>query len=221
MKRKRSYGRSTRRVRRRSLRRRVRSRRGRRTGVSTVSMKRTLYGGAWTFSNASTIGFWRYINVNASTGINNFAELAAVFDEYRIHAIKQTYRLRYDNVAAPVAAGSIVQPQAYAHIIVDPDSLLVPSGTYDQANLNAFLENGSVRTVTLNKPFSIYWKPKVYNSLATSVNSIKAPWLPVTNATVAHNGFHMFLQQNNFSTTNSNIILDGFTTVYFKLRGQK
>lgn len=222
MKRKRSYGgRSRRRVKRsrRSFRRRVRRGISKRAGISTLSVKRTTYDTAWTFSSATTNGFWRY-NVFSTANMSDFAQYAAVFDEYKLCAIKQTWRPRYDSVTNLDVAGTIVQPQAYAHLIVDPESSVVPTGTYATATVNSFLENGNVRTVTLNKPFSVYFRPKIGDTLSTGSRKVGSPWLPVANVSTFA-GYHMLLQQNNMNTTNTNITLDSFITFYIKFRGSK
>lgn len=191
-----------------------------RNGVSIVKVNRTAYGGAWTFSTATTNDFWRYNSVTMGS-FNNFAEYAAVFEEYKLCAIKQTWRPRYDSVNAPSAVGTVAQPQAYAHIILDPESTTVPSGIYNTTNLNSFLENGKVRTKTLNKPFSVYWKPKTTTPMTVGSKKVFSPWLPTTTTTQIFTGYHMFLQQNNLDTSNTNIVLDSYVTFYLMFRGQK
>lgn len=212
-------------ARRRVKRRRVNRRRygrgmSRRTGISVVKVCRTAYGGAWTFGTATTNDFWRYNTVTMNQ-MNNFAELANLFDEYKLCAVKQTWRPRYDSVNAPGAAGTVAQPQAYAHIIMDPESTLTPTGTYNNTALNSFLEQGKVRSRTLNRPFSVYWKPKCSLQAAVGTRRVYSPWLPTSTTTLSFGGYHMFLQQNNFDNTNTNIVLDSYVTFYLMFRGQK
>lgn len=195
-----------------------------RRAVAKLAVNRTRYDASrsWAFSTASTNGFWRYQSFTAAD-IQDFAAMASVFDEYKVNAIKTTWRPRYDSVNAPTAAGAVAQPQAYAHIVVDPASITPPTGTYDAANLNAFLEQGKLRTVTLNRPFSVYFKPKQDMSLlgSSSGTRVSTKWLKTTDTSVPMYGYHMFLQQNNFNATNTNIQLDCFVTVYAQFRNLK
>lgn len=192
-----------------------------RTG-SIVRMKKTCYTGAWSFSTASTAGFWRYNTYTATNSIQNFAEIAALFDEYKINAIKVTYRPRYDDVT--ISDANSGQPQAYAHVIVDPSSTALPSGVYGATTLNTLLENDNVKTFTLNKPFSVYFKPKVQDQLfggGTSSRVLTPTFMKTSENSIDHRGFHMYIQQNNFSNTSTGIILDTFVTVYMQCRNLK
>lgn len=184
----------------------------------TMYLKRTYYAGAWTFATTTTNDFWRY-NTFTTSSINNFTELAAVFDEYKICAIKQTWRPRYDSIDA---ANATAAPEAYAHVIIDPESNITPTGTYSAATENAFLENGDrVKTFKCNRPFSVYFKPKISVQTAASVTYQRSKFLPVADTTDIHRGYHMFLHVNNLTTSSTNFVLDSFVTVYLKLRGRK
>lgn len=188
-----------------------------------LSIKRTSYIGTWTWANTTTNDFWRYENYSGSN-INGFSEFAALFDEYKINAIKVTFRPSYDSVNAPTAAGAVAQPQAYAHVVVDPESTVIPSGIYSQANLNTFLENSGVKTYTLNRPFSVYFKPKCLSQVlgGGTGSKIERPgWLRTSDPTVNHRGFHMFIQQNAMLQTNTNVRLDQYVTVYAQFRNLK
>lgn len=191
--------------------------------VNTLATKRIVYQGSWQFSTASTTGFWRYLTVTANNATPNFVEVQALFDEYKINAVKWTFRPRYDTTTVTDAStGS--SPQAYAHFVIDPASTVTPTGVYGAANLNTFLEQSGVQTRTLNKPFSIYLRPKIADSLSggTSASRAIAPsFIKTSNAGVEHTGVHMFIQQNNMANTNANIILDQFVTVYMQYRNLK
>lgn len=185
--------------------------------VPKLAIKRTQYMGSWQFATTTTNDFWRYVTMDTSW-INNFAELAAVFDEYKVNGIKVTYRPRYDTVQ--VGQG----PQAYAHVLIDPASTLIPLGTYSSANLNTFLENQGVKTYTLNRPFSIYYKPRVMDQVqggGTAAVASLPKYIRTTETAVLFRGYHIFLQQNNMAATNANVILDVFVTVYATLRNLK
>lgn len=207
-----------RRARRYTKRRRTARRRAFRTRKNVkpkVVMKRTSYIGAWTFGTATTNDFWRYRTYNANQHFTNFTEISSLFDEYKINRIKITFRPRYNDV--PIGG----QPEAYAHVIVDPESKVTPSGTYTQATVNAFLENGNVRTFNLARAFSVYFRPKVLMSTPTGTVATFPKYMNTTDNTVVHSGFHMFLMQNNMLTTNTNIILDEFVTIYMSARNPK
>lgn len=191
--------------------------------VTQIQCKRTLHGGTWTFGTATVNDFWRYFTYTI-TSFNGFSEMSSVFDEYKVNAIKVTFRPSYDSIQNVTAAGTLIQPQAYAHVIVDPASTIIPTGTYTLPNLNTFLENEGVRTYTLNRPFSVYYRPKTTSQIAGSgTGSVMrgSPWVRTSDTGAQYRGFHMFLQQNNFSTGNTNISLDVFITFYCSFRNLK
>lgn len=190
---------------------------------SRFAVKRVRFQETWVFSTATTSGFWRYYTWN-NTNFNAFNEFSALFDEYKINALKYTFRPAYDTVDISVASGATpTGAQAYAHVVVDPSSTVIPSGTYTSAVLNGFLENSGVKTYTLNKPFSVYFKPKVQDQLlggGTGTRTLRPTYIKTSEA-VDHRGFHMFLQQNAVSTVNTAIKLDVFITAYATFRNLK
>lgn len=188
-----------------------------------LQMTRTNFVGTWSFATTTTNDFWRYFTFSAAN-IGNFTDMSNLFDEYRINAIKVTFRPRYDSVIATLGGGLTTLSQAYAHVIVDPASTLLPSGVYAATTLNTFLENQGVKTYTLNRPFSIYLKPKVQDSLqggGTSTRVISPSFVKTSETGVDHRGFHMYLQQNAFATDNTQIKLDMYYTFYLTLRNTK
>lgn len=135
-----------------------------------------------------------------------------MFDEYKIAAVKVTFRPAFDSVVN----GGTNGPQAYAHCLVDAATTVSPSGTYTSANMNTFMENVGVRTFTCNKPFSLYMKPKVSEGLlggSTSDKMLVAPYIKFTATGVDHRGFHMFIQENGFVATNP-LSLDIYVMYY-------
>jgi hypothetical protein len=214
MKRKRGFGvPNRRRVKRRIYRRRPMPRR---IVPAKLAIKRTFYLQNWTFGTAATDGFWR----NYAFSLNqmpNVVEFTGLFDEYKINAIKVTFRPSYDSITSDsqgVVANSA--PQAYAHIFVDP-AATNPAGVYGSATLNSFLENDKVRSYTTNRPFSVYWKPLVRDALqGTGPNAEirRSRYIRTVETGAVYTGFQMFLQQNNFATTNARINLDVFVTFY-------
>lgn len=186
----------------------------------TAMIQRTFYNQNWAFSSAVTTGFWRYFSPQLSQ-MPSFAEVTALFDVYKIKAVKFTFRPRFDQNPATGTT-----PQMFAHVLVDPLSNANPGGTYNSTNLNTYLENGNVRSRNCNRPFSVYWKPWVSEQEASggSGNPIsykKTPWLSCNNgANVSQRGFFIFLADNNLSGT-SNMQFDIFITYYMMVKGLK
>lgn len=189
-----------------------------------LSVKRTSYNTSWGFDTVTTNGFWRYLQYDMNS-FNNFSEMANVFDEYRVNAIKITFRPCYDSVQLSNTAGAdINQRQSYAHYLIDPASTVAPTGTFLTATLNTFLENGGVVTKTLNRPFSIYFKPSltdaVFNTGTGSAMVSSKRWIRTSDPSAAYRGVHVFLQPNGF-VSNPNIKLDIFVTFYAQFRNIK
>lgn len=191
--------------------------------MNTMKIARKFWLTAWTWGTTTTNDFHRYQEFSFSN-IPNFAEYAAVFDQVKLTGLKFTYRPRYTDVEA-AGAGTTGAPTAYAHVIIDPQSTLIPSGVYGAGTLNVLLENGNCKTYTLNRPFSIYYKPKVLmqafgGGTAGVVKS--APYFRTTDTNASHRGHHIYVQQNNFSASaNANIILDVFVTAYMTLKNTR
>lgn len=182
--------------------------------------KRTFYNGNWTFNTVTVDGYWRNYSFTFSQ-LPNVVEYTALFDEYKINAIKVTFRPAYDSVPSDAPALNVnTGPQSYAHIFVDP-AAVNPSGIYGAATLNSFLENDGVKTYDTNKPFSVYFKPMIRDQVqGTGPNAEirRSKYIRTTETGAVHTGFNMFLQQNNLSTNNTRISLDIFVTFYMTLK---
>lgn len=195
-----------------------------RVSPNVLRVARKFWLTQWTWGTTTTNDFWRYV-VFTPANIPNFAEYAAVFDMVRINALKFTYRPRYTDVEAAGAGPTTGTPTAYAHVIVDPESTLIPSGVYGSGTVNTLLENTRAKTYGLHRPFSVYYKPKVMfqvdgSGSATAVRT--PPWLRTSDTSTVHRGHHMYIQQNAFSASaNANIQLDVFVTVYMTLKNMR
>lgn len=185
-----------------------------------LSVKRRFYLTQWTWTTTTTADFWKYLTFSAGL-IPNFAEYTNVFDEYRINALKYTFMPRYTDVEA-AGAGATGSPQAYAHVLIDPTSTLIPAGVYGSGTLNNLMENTNVRTRQCHRPFSVYFKPKILQQAfggGTAGVVRKSAYIRSSDTAVDHRGFHIYVQQNNFSASaNANIIFDIFVTVYLTLK---
>lgn len=188
----------------------------------TVSVKRTFYGGVWTFGTTSVNDWWRF-NSYTFSNLPNVAEYTNLFDEYKINAIKVHYRPSYDTVEALT---SDVNPgtsnsKVIVHTLVDPASTVLPSGTYTSATLNAFLENGDVKTRDGNKAFTVFYKPKMFqgvNGAGTAARLVNPSWLRTSDPAAIHYGHHVYIQSANNTTP---MKYDFFITYYFQVRGMK
>lgn len=189
-----------------------------------VSFKRTFYTGTAVPGTASTSNFWSYQTWTFSQ-LPDSNSFAALFDQYRIKGIRVKYVPRYDSFAGndttdTTLPGITNQGGCMAHVIVDPYSNTAPSGTYGSTTFNSFCELGEPRTYTGLKPFSVYYKPTVAESLSSSVTKKTAPWIDIVNNSLVHNGHHIFFSDVNF-TGNFSQAYDQFVTYYFECRGMR
>jgi hypothetical protein len=187
-----------------------------------MKTNKTTYQGSWTFSTASTSGFWKYYETRG-TDMSEFNQFAAIFDEYKITNLKYTFRPRYTGYdVQDTAVGSF--PVCTAHVIKDPGSTKIPSGAYNVTTINEFLENGSVKSYTLNRPFNVSFRPKILGDAlggSTSALPESSKWIRTTDDAVTHRGFHMFLQNSNMNPTNVTVLLDVFVTYTVQFRGAR
>lgn len=191
--------------------------------MPTYAMRtvKTTYQGAWSFATTATSGFWKYYEAQAIQ-MSEFSEFATIFDEYKITNLKYTFRPRYDSFTPD--AGTTPFTLCYAHVIKDPASTRIPNGAYNSTTINQFLENGAVKSYTLNKPMSVSFRPKILTSDfggGSASTAIAARWLRTTEDGVPHRGFHMFLQNNALGGINQAIILDVFVTYTVQFRGAR
>lgn len=192
---------------------------------SALLFKRTFNLQFWQPSTVNTSDFWRFYGVRPSD-MPSWPELTALFDEYRINAIKFTFRPRFDNFSGNdttdvTLPGVINQALTNLHIITDPYSTTVPSGLYTRANLNTFLEQGSVKSYTGSRPINVYYKPTTYITADGSATGklVRSPWLLTTNP-AQHYGFHAFAQDPNLTGVFGNG-WDVFVTFYIQCRRLK
>ena len=104
--------------------------------VSTFRLKCKSFLTNWTFSTATTFGFWRYLSLNPAI-LTSFTEHAAIFDEYKLYGYQYEFRPSYDGVDYNAAVASL----GNMHIAVDPGSTVSPSGVYGTTTLTAEATN--------------------------------------------------------------------------------
>lgn len=196
-----------------------------RSRTAQINYKRTFWLENWTLSTASTNGFWRYYNFTAAS-IPNFTEISTLFDRYKVNALKYTFRPRYDgfdgaNSTDVTPPGITNQQGNMVHIVKDPFSNTTPAGTYTSSTLNTFMEQGNVKTYMGNRPFSVYFKPTITQTIGGSaIERCRAKWLLTQSSTVNHYGFHAFQQDVNLTGT-SGQSYDVFVTVYMQASNPK
>lgn len=197
------------------------------SAANVVRAVRTFYLENWSPSTGSISGFWRYYQPQISS-LPSFSEFSALFDLYKLSAIKMVLRPRYDNFAGNdttdvTLPGTTAQGGTSVHVLVDPDNTTsVPTGTYTSGNLNSFLELGRVRSYTGNKPITIYWKPKVGDAMGQGEARVRPKWMGTgtTPSALVHHGVHIFLQDTNFTGT-FNQSFDVFLTYYMQFKSLK
>jgi len=193
-------------------------------GTNIVKITRTTYIENWTPSSATTGGFWRYYQF-APNQIGNWTDYFNLFDQYKVAALKFTFRPRYDNFSGndtvdTTLPGVTNQGLTNVHVINDPYSTVSPTGVYNAATLNSFLENGNVKSYQGIRPVSVYFKPTI-NLTTEAGNNMRrrAGWLNV-NINNVHSGFHIFLQDTNLTGV-FNQSFDVFITSYVMLRNAR
>lgn len=219
LKRKRAYGRrSGRRVKRRVMNGRRRVRRSLRP--SRLAVTRIRVDTPWFTTTTSTNDFWRYYQPDAASAVNNFAEFAAVFDEYKISAIKYYFRPRFTDV--DISGSATAANTAHtALIVVDPASETVPTGVYGSGSQNVLLEQSGCRMRDGMKPFSVYYKPKVampYNA-AGAVKYVPMGYASTNDINIPLRGFHIYIKTN--SGTAPTQVYDVSLKVYMTFRNLK
>lgn len=191
---------------------------------STLAVKRTFWREHWTPNTTTTAGFWRYYQFTPDL-IPNWADYTSIFDQYKVNALKFTFRPRYDaydgsNTTDTTLPGITNAFSTRAYVVNDPYSTIGPTGTYSLPIFNSFLEQGDAKMYSGNKDVVVYFKPTINTTTEAGNNHrIKAPWLNV-NFNNAHNGFHIFLQDSNFAAVFAQSY-DVFITAYMSFRNMR
>lgn len=214
--------------RRRAMRRRVP--RLLRPKNAVMSLRRRYWAYSWTPGTAATVDFYRNNNITLAS-IPNVSEITAMFDFYRIRAIKFTWMPRFSNFSGnnttdTIAPGITNAPQLFATLCYDNrSSVIAPTGTYSSATYNSFVEQDKIKFVrNTNRPFSLYNRPTVISEVAqvSSGQYIKSPWLSTQNVGTNHFIGYIFVHDANFSASGfGNQSFDCFVTVYLQVKGLK
>lgn len=194
----------------------------------TYAVKKRFWLENWQPSTAAVNGYWRYYAFSINQ-LPDFAGFNAMFDTFRINAIKVEFHPRFTEFAGndtvdTVLPGVTNQSGTRVSLLVDTKSSLIPVGAYLSNTYNDFLQQGPPRTYTGTRPFSVYFKPQVSETAGINVGGAlrrKAPWMQLDiGQSVAHAGFHAFAWDPNFSGTFGNSF-DILVTYYVQFRGMR
>lgn len=194
-----------------------------------LNIKRKFHFGLWQPNTTSVNGYWRplYLALNQ---IPNYTELTALFDNFKINAIKYTLMPNYTAADAnQVYTGANILNKPQMAICYDKYSTQVIAGSYSQATWNIFAEQGKVKIVKDPlQPVHIYVsKPTVhtYTAAVSGLPSQLKPsrFLATDNYTSAnHYGAQVFISDPNFSGNNlAPYSWDIYVTVYMQVKNQK
>jgi len=192
---------------------------------SLFTTKLKHYMETWTFSNASTAGFWRYYTFTPTQLGTQYDDHRYIFDEYRINGVVLELRPNYDQVIVDNVNNSGRAGLGTFHYCIDTASQTTPSGVLGSTTLNYFMEQSqnikSSKTDTVKR---IYYKPQVSSQVQGGGASGRAefsPWLKCgTSDATQYNGVHLFIQPPNaLDSTNFYLKYDIFVTAYIQFRG--
>lgn len=200
-----------------------------RTPPFYLKRKFSWYVNSWAFATTTTADFWKYLSIQPSAtigtfptqGIPGFSQYAVLFEQYRIKAIKYTFRPQFNVVNQPGNA-TVAQTQSLAYLTtcVDPEANTGPSGVYGSASLVALQADGRARTRTFTKPLTVYIaKPMVYQDAGGVAAALrrKAGWINTGYGNVDHRGVHVYWHQVGFD--NNPTSMDVYCTVYMEFKG--
>lgn len=204
--------------------------------LQTLSVKRRFWAGTITPGTTSTTSFWNYVTPTLSSagficgttlgGLPNLAEYQALFDQYRLNAIKLEFKPRVFNVTNDQnpATGGTFRDRPYVSILIDRRGTTTPAGTYSNSTYNAFAEAGNVKMKRGDRDLSVYLsKPIIseqYGGGATRYVSPKFTDMDSAGITMPHRGMYSFFHTQQFSTT-AFTSYDVFATYYLTFKGQK
>jgi hypothetical protein len=185
---------------------------------NTLSVKRVWNWTTFVPSAATTAGFWQYIGFSPNA-LPDWTQYTNIFDEFKINSLKFVLYPRYTEV--PIAG----QPQVYLTYIIDPQSLLIPSGTYSRATYNTLTEQSRVKIRSGNRPVTIFIRyPKMSDAINGNISQKSINTWVNTNSggNQIYKGFHLFFNDANFSGSGfANVSYDVTITAYMQFRNIK
>lgn len=196
--------------------------------MGTLNIKRKFWLGLWAPNTTSVSGYWRpqFLRLDQ---IPNYTELTALFDQYKINAVKLEFIANHTGADAngALAGGNYQIPRV--HVCYDKFSTSTPTGLYGSGAFNTFMEQGRVKNIRDPlKPFSIFVrKPTIARWDAAiaggNTNLGYAPYLRTDNSDmVEHNLCNIFISDTNFTGLDlPSWKWDIYVTAYLSFRNQK
>lgn len=187
------------------------------------AFKRQQYWAFQTPNTVTTSGFW--VNYYFSLQqMPDYTEVTNLFDEYKISAMRIRLVPRSTEVGTDQAlAGSF--PKTTVAVCYDNKSALTnynspPSGAYNQATFNNFLEQGRVRTANRGSIRDVV----IYQPYMTMYDSsrqqwIRSHWLSTSITSQNHQCCNVFFMSPNFGTWFDSY--DVYVTWYIQARNVK
>lgn len=205
--------------------------------MTTLTVKRRCFVGSVTPSTAATTSFYCMVNPSLGSagtlwgtslsGLSNLAEYQALFDQFRINAVKLELHptsVDYNFDQLQPSTGTTFYPRGYVSYIIDRRGTTAPAGTYTSTTYNAFTEIGPVKQRRADKKISIYLsKPLITEQFGGGATRYVTPKFADMNASgtaMPHQGIYMFVHQQGFSTA-SWPTFDVYATYYVTFRGMK
>lgn len=190
----------------------------------TVFIKRKWWVANWVPGTTTTNDFFRNFSLTLSN-LTNFAEFQNLFEWYKITSWVIELLPRYDgfngnDTTDTTLPGITNQGATRVHVNIDPLDNGTPSGIYNSATLNTFLESGSTKTYSGNRPIRIYIKgPAATDTIGGTTGArVRSRWILTSAAAVSHWGAKVFLQDINLTGTFGQSF-DIFYTAYVKFKG--
>lgn len=202
----------------------------RRPREGVLNIKRKFHFGLWQPNTTSVNGYWRplYLALNQ---VPNYTELTALFDQFKISAIKYTLMPNYTAADAnQVYTGGNILNKPQMAICYDKYSTQTVAGSYSQSTWNIFAEQGKVKLVKdplspvhiyVTRPTVNKWEASTGASGLTDLKPAGFMRTDNFNA-VNHYGPQVFISDPNFSGNNlAPYSWDIYVTVYMQFRNQK
>lgn len=200
-------------------------------------MKRRCFVGTFTPGTAATANFYNYVTASLNsagtiatiplTGLSNLTEYQALFDQFRINAIKWEFLPRIVDLnqnQTNASAGTTFQDRPYISYCVDKRGTTIPGGTYSSGTYNAFTEVGPVKMRRGDKPLSIYIKNPLiveqFGGGATRYVTPKFADIDSSGIAMAHRGLYVFFHNQVF-TSAAFVQYDVYCTYYVTFKGMK
>lgn len=204
-----------------------------------LSVKRTCFVGTITPASTTTASFWNYVTPSLASagticgttlgGLNNVAEYQALFDQYKLAAVKLSFKPRYVDVnlnQINPSSGTSTTDRQFLSYVIDTRGTTTISGTYGTTSYNQFTETGKVKIRRGDKEVSIYIKPKINEQFGGGANRYVSPKfadMDSNGLAIPHRGVYIYHHTQN--TLSSGIptfgAYDVFATYYLTFIGMK